>query len=104
MRLKSNCGTMKVSHEAMVNGYRNSVCFSENAITNIIELINLCLQYFVTYRSNDTMSIIHRESEGKPNINFIMHDSGMHYFDPRDEEFTFLTLSLKTKKFSQRDR
>ena len=41
--LNSNGATMTVSHQSMVNGYHNSVCFSENAITNIIALINMCL-------------------------------------------------------------
>ena len=51
---------MTVSHQATVNGYHNSVWFSENAIANIIELSNLRLQYLVTYRSDDMMFIVHK--------------------------------------------
>ena len=69
---------MAVSHKAMVNGYHNSVWFSENSITNIIVLRNLCLQYLVIYRSDKMMFIFHRDSEGKPNMQFRIHDSGLH--------------------------
>ena len=60
MRLKSNGGTMEVSHQAAVNGYHSSVWFSENSITNIIALSNLRLKYLVIYRSNEMVLIIHR--------------------------------------------
>ena len=69
---------MKVSHEATVNSYHNSVCFSKNSIKNIIALINIRLQYLITYRSDEMMLIVHRKSEGKPNIQFRMHESGLH--------------------------
>ena len=59
---------MKVSHQAAANGYHNSVWFSENAITNIVAPINLRLQYLVTYRSDEMMFIVQRESERKPNM------------------------------------
>ena len=94
---------MAVSHQATANGYHNSVWFSENAITNIIVLRNLRLQYLVTYRSNDMMFIVHREYEGKPNIQFRMYDSGLHYFYPRDQEFTFYnTVSNNKEGFTVR--
>ena len=48
MRLKSNVGTMKVSHQETESSYHNIVWFSENPITNIIALSNLRLQYLVT--------------------------------------------------------
>ena len=51
---------MTVSHQATVNGYHNSVWFSENSIANIIALRNLCLQYLVTYMSDEMMFIVHR--------------------------------------------
>ena len=87
---------MTMYHQTMVNGYHNSVWFSENAITNIIALRNLCLHYLVTYRSNEMMFIVHRESEGKPNMQLRMHEIGLNYFDPRYQEFTFVnTVSEK---------
>ena len=76
---------MTVSHQATVNGYHNSVWFSENFITNNIVLSNLHIQYLVTYSSYEMMFIIHREYEVKPNMQFIMHEIGLHYFDPKDQ-------------------
>ena len=60
MQLKRNCGTMTVSHQATVNGYHNSVWFSENLTTNIIVISNLRLRYLVTYRSDEMMFTVHR--------------------------------------------
>jgi hypothetical protein len=42
-------------------------------------------QYRVTYDSNDQMFVVHREPDGKPDMEFRMHKSGLHYFDPRDQ-------------------
>ena len=63
MRINSNDSTMTVPHQAMVNGYHNSVWFSENTITDIIVLINLRLQYMVIYRIDEMMFIVFRSSE-----------------------------------------
>jgi hypothetical protein len=82
MQLHSNGGTMVVSQKASIPGYHNNVWFSKRAITNIIALKNLIQQYRVTYDSNNEMSVIHRESKGKLNMQFRMHESGLHYFDP----------------------
>ena len=41
--LKSNGGTMTVSHQATLDGYHNDMWLSENCITNIIALKNLRL-------------------------------------------------------------
>jgi hypothetical protein len=41
MRLKSNGGTMTVSHKATLPGYNKSVWFGTRPITNIIDLRNL---------------------------------------------------------------
>ena len=60
MRLNSNSGTMTVSHQSTVNGYHNIVWFIKNSINNIISLINLCLNYLVTYRSDDMIFIAHK--------------------------------------------
>ena len=94
MTLHSNGGTMTVSRKAKIAGYENDVWFSTRAITNIIALRNLIKQYRVTYDSDDLMFVVHRERHGKPNMQFRMHKSGLHYFDPRDESFTFVNLTL----------
>jgi hypothetical protein len=83
MRLKSNDSTMIVTRKATLPGYNKSVWFSTREITNIIALRNLIDQYRVTYDSDDLMFAVHRESESKPNMEFKMHKSGLHYYDQR---------------------
>jgi hypothetical protein len=104
MRLKSNGDTMAVSRKATLPGYNKSVWFSTRAITNIIALRNLIEQYRVTYDSDDLIFVLHRESESKPNMEFRMHESGLHYYDPRKEaHLTFVNTVSKNKEgFTQR--
>ena len=97
MQLKSNIGTMMVSQKAKVTGYHNSVQFSKKIITNIILLINIILQYLVTYRIGYMMFIVHREYKGKPNMKFQMHKSRLHYFDPREKDFIFVNTVTENK-------
>ena len=78
MWLKSNGGTMTVSHKAIVTVYHNSVWFSEKDTTNIILLRNIRLQYLVTYRRDNMVFNVRRESKGKPNMQFRMNESGLH--------------------------
>jgi hypothetical protein len=99
MKLKSNGGTMAVSCKATLPGYNKSVWFSTIAITNIIALLNLIDQYPVTYDSDDLMFVVHRKSESKPNMEFRMHESGLHYYDPRKEaHLTFVNTFSENKE------
>jgi hypothetical protein len=99
MRLKSNGGTMLVTGKAMMEGYNKSIWFSTRAITNIIALRNLIDQYRITYDSDDLMFVVHRESESKPNMEFKMHKSGLHYYDPRKEHhLTFVNIVSETRQ------
>ena len=103
MRLKSNGGTMNVRHKAKMDGYERDVWFSKDAITNIIALDNLTKQYRVTYDSNDEFFVVHREAQGKTNMVFTKHKSGLHCFDPRGKDFTFInTVSGNKEGFTQR--
>jgi hypothetical protein len=104
MQLKSNGGTMVVTRKAMMEGYNKPVWFSTQAITNIIALRNLINQYRVTYDSDDLMCVVHRESDSKPNMEFNMHKSGLHYYGPRKEHhMTFVnTVSEKKTGFTKR--
>jgi hypothetical protein len=104
MRLKSNGGTMAVSHKATLLGYNTSVWFSTRAITNIIALRNLIEQYRITYDNDDLMFVVHHESESKPNMEFRMHESGLHYYYQRKEaHLTFVnTVSENKEGFMQR--
>jgi hypothetical protein len=104
MKLQSNGGTMKINHKASITGYDNEGWFSKDAITNIITLSNLIKQYRVTYDSNNEMFVVHREHVDKPNMEFKMHKSGLHYFNPKDANFTFNinTVSDNKKGFTKR--
>jgi hypothetical protein len=102
MRLKSNGGTMTVTHKAKMAGYHTHVWYITKAITNILALSNVIKQYRVTYDSNVQMFVVHREPE-KPNMEFRMHESGLHYYDPRNDEFTFVnTVSGNKEGFTKR--
>ena len=70
MQLKNNGSTMTVSQKATVTDNHNSVWCSKTICTNIIVLINIRLQYRVTYRNNKMIFIFHRESKRKPNMKF----------------------------------
>jgi hypothetical protein len=72
---------MKVKEQAIMPWYHMHVWYNKKAITNILSLSNVIKQYRVTYDSND--------QKGKPDIEFWVHKSGLHYFDPRDSKFTF---------------
>jgi hypothetical protein len=104
MRLQSNGGKMTVKNKATIDGYQSDVWFSKDAITNILSLDNLTKQYQVTYDSKvSTDFVVHRELEGKPNMVFRKHSSGLHLFDPRGKDFVFVnTVSGNKEGFSQR--
>jgi hypothetical protein len=58
----------------------------KKAITNILALSNIIKQYRVTYDSDKQMFVVHWESESKPNMEFWMHKSGLHFYDPRNND------------------
>jgi hypothetical protein len=95
---------MVVTRKAMMEGYNKTVWFSTRAITNIIALSNFIDQYRVTYDNDYLMFVVHRESESKPNMEFKMHKSGIHYYDPRKEHHvTFVnTVSENKTRFTKR--
>ena len=104
MRLKSNAGSMLVNKKATLPGYKSKVWFSTRAITNIIALSNLIQQYRVTYDSDELMFVVHREPE-KPNMDFKMHESGLHYYDLRtrkDERLFINTVADNLLGFTKR--
>jgi hypothetical protein len=104
MRLKNNSDTTAVSRKATLPGYNKSVWFSTRDINNIIALRNLIEQYRVTYDSDDLMFVVHCKSESNPNMEFRMHQSGLHYYDPRKEAHLtlFNTVSENKKCFTKR--
>ena len=98
MRLKSNGGTMVVTHKTKIAGYHKNIGFSKRSITNIIALSNVIHKYRVTYDSEDKMFIVQREAEGKPNMEFRMHMSGLNYYDPRNKNFSFINTVSGNKE------
>jgi hypothetical protein len=89
MSLQSNGGNMRIKQKATIDGYHKDVWFSKHAITNIIALKNLIQQYIaVTYDSDHQMFVVHRQKDGKSTMYFIMHESGLHYHDPKDAAFS----------------
>jgi hypothetical protein len=104
MRLKINGGIMAVTQKSTIPVYNKDVWFSTRAITNITTLRNLIQQYHVTYDSKNKMFVVHRESQGKPNMEFRMHKCGLHYYDPRIEKhLAFVnTVSENKEGFTKR--
>ena len=92
-QLQSNGGTMTVTKKATVTGLRDDVWFHPRALSNILSLQSLRSQFPITYNSDDSCFVVHREViNGKPNLFFREHASGLHYFNPTaPEQFTFLT-------------
>jgi hypothetical protein len=79
-------------------------------------LRNVIKQYRVTYDSDEQIFVVHRESVNKPNLEFLMHESGLHYYDPQttknvrndanlgfDKKFLFVeTVSRNKQGFTKR--
>ena len=83
LRLKSNGGIMKIDQQATLKGFEGPVWYSPDAIANILALRDVKRKYRVTYDSDESMFVVHREHTGKPNnMNFIEHESGLHSWTP----------------------
>ena len=103
LRIQSKGGEMSVNQKAKIPGYNNNVWFSRRDITKIIALKNLTEHYRVNYDRNYQMFILHREVSGLPNMKFLMHDSGLHYYEPTKKDLVFLkTISKNKEVFSKR--
>ena len=49
------------------------------------------------------MFIVYREGSGLPNMEFLIHDSGLHYYGPPKKDLVFLNTVSKDKEgFSKR--
>ena len=102
LTLRSNGGTLDVDHTALI-GQSTEVWFSKKAITNILSLKDVIKCYRVTYDSYDGAFIVWRENKGLPNMIFKMHSSGLHFYDPKREDFTFVvTVEDNLKSFTKR--
>jgi hypothetical protein len=100
---KSNGGELLVYYIANVNDYAKPVWFSKKAIANIFALKAMKKQYRVSYNSSEVSFLVHRESVSLPNILFKEHANGLHFFDPREQDFAFVeTVESNMKLFSKR--
>jgi hypothetical protein len=98
MILKSNSGTIIVTRKATMPGYNKDVWFGTRAITNIITLRNFIQQYRITYDSDDNIVVVHREYQGKPNMEFRMSKCGLHYYDPRKKKHRAFVNTVSENK------
>jgi hypothetical protein len=92
VKVTSNGGTLLVHHKANLPGYHKPVWYNKNAITNILALHNVKRQYRVTYDSQLKTGnfIVHMSDQGPPNLKFKMHPSGLHVYDPADNELVMV--------------
>jgi hypothetical protein len=95
---------MEVTQIASLGKGKPDVWFSLKAITNILSLQDVIRSYHVSYDSrDDTSFIVHCQDHGLPNMIFKMHWSGLHFYDPRRSEFSFLvTVEDNMKLFTKR--
>ena len=89
---------MFVNQKANIPRYNKRVWFNRRAITNIIALKNLTVKYIVKYDINEQMFIVHREGTDLPNMEFLMHDYGIHYYEPTKKDLVFLKNLSKNKE------
>ncbi len=93
---------MQLGHVALINK-TTEVWFSRKVITNILSLQDVKRQYPVTYDSYDAAFFVWREEQGLPNMVFKEHNSGLHFYGPKQEAFSFVvTVAVNMKHFSKR--
>jgi hypothetical protein len=99
-----NGGTLVVKQKATLNGYHTKIWFDKRAITNILALANVAKQYCVTYDSGDTKGfVVHRAKFGLPDMRFELHRSGLHIYNPKEEQLTFVnTVKDNMEAFTKR--
>ena len=90
---------MSINQKENIPGCNRRVWFSRRAITNIISLKNITGHYRVTYYSNDHLSVIHREVTYLPNMEFLMHNSVLNWYEPTKKDLVFLNTVSKNKVF-----
>ena len=82
---------MTIGRFVDIDGFADPVWYSKRAITNILSLADVKKQYHVTYNSNDSAFIVHRQEHGLEDMVFMEHRSGLHYYDPRGRNLAFVT-------------
>jgi hypothetical protein len=70
---------------------------------NILSIKDIAKSYQITYDSYNQAFIVWREERNLPNMICWMHSSGLHFFDPRKDKFSFVvTVEENMKPFSKR--
>ena len=82
LSLHSNGGTLSIKNIADFDGFEESVWFSKQAMTNILSLAMVKLEYQVSYNGDDF--IVHPAKHGYTDMVFKPHPSGLHVFDEDD--------------------
>ena len=94
---------MSVNQKSKIPGYNKSVWFIRRDITNIKGLEKLTEKYIAIYDRNDQMFTVHREVTDLPNMEFLIHDSGPHNYEPKKKDLLFLnTVSRNKEVFSNK--
>jgi hypothetical protein len=75
---------MSLDYLANIKGYHDDVWFDEHAIANVLSKKWLSRQYRCTMntRISDDILVPRKEVNELPDIVFVMHPSGLRYWDP----------------------
>ena len=96
LKLTSNVGSMMIDKMAEIEDC-HEVWYSKKAVTNILSLKFVGEIYHVNYDSHDESFVFHQDQHGMPDLVFKMHHSGLHFFDPRGDDFAFVTTVEENK-------
>ena len=98
MKVKGNVVTLAVTHKATIPGNKKDVWFRKYAITNTIDIKNLFEQYQVTYNSIDKIFVLYRKYQEKLNMEFKMHESGLHCYNPTNKAVVLIDNVSENKQ------
>ena len=103
LSLKSNGGIMRITQQATLKGFEGPVWHSPNAIANILALSDVKRKYRVTYDSDESRFVVHREHTGKSDMYFTEHESGLHSWTPEPTGMAFVeTVSGNKQNYTKR--
>jgi hypothetical protein len=92
---------LPLEHIGQLKGYHHEVWYNKHAIANNLSKKWVAMQYRVSMDTGTNGSIwVHRsEKNGLPDIEFKMHESGLHYWDPTSD-VAKSGSNTKTKKLT----
>ena len=98
MTVQGNGVTLEVTHKETVTVYEQYVWFRRYYITTIISLKKLIKKYQLTYDRINQISVVHREEQEKPNMEFSIHESRLHCYNPTATEVILINTLYGNKK------